>query len=69
MPLLRQVPGFVAYYWVDAGGGVMVSTSVFEDRSGAEESIARAADFVRENLASLLPSDPQVTAGPVVAAG
>ncbi|MFD9082544.1 hypothetical protein ACFQ7B_37170 [Streptomyces erythrochromogenes] len=67
--LLRRVPGFVAYYWVDAGDGVMVSTSVFEDRAGADESVRRAADFVRENLASLLPNPPQVTAGQVVAAG
>ncbi|MFD3948029.1 hypothetical protein [Streptomyces sp. NPDC058579] len=69
VPLLRRVPGFVAYYWVDAGDGVMISTSVFEDRSGAEESIDRAADFVRDNLASLLPNRPQITAGTVVAAG
>ncbi|MFI8521531.1 hypothetical protein ACIGEZ_27480 [Streptomyces sp. NPDC085481] len=69
MPLLRRVPGFVAYYWVDAGDGVMVSTSVFEDRAGAEASVREAADFVRDNLASLLPNPPQVTAGPVVAAG
>ncbi|MFE7185094.1 hypothetical protein [Streptomyces erythrochromogenes] len=67
--LLRRVPGFVAYYWVDAGDGVMVSTSVFDDRAGADESVRRAADFVRENLASLLPNPPQVTAGQVVAAG
>ncbi|MFE6912011.1 antibiotic biosynthesis monooxygenase family protein [Streptomyces erythrochromogenes] len=67
--LLRRVPGFVAYYWVDAGDGVMVSTSVFEDRAGADESVVRAADFVRENLAALLPNPPQVTAGRVVAAG
>ena len=69
VPLLRQVPGFVAYYWVDAGDGVMVSTSVFEDQAGTEESVKRAADFVRDNLASLLPNRPQVTAGQVVAAG
>ncbi|MFJ5833585.1 hypothetical protein [Streptomyces sp. NPDC093089] len=69
VPLLRRVPGFVAYYWVDAGDGVMLSTSVFEDRAGAEESIRQAADFVRDNLAPLLPRSPQVTAGPVVAAG
>ncbi len=23
VPLLKDIPGFVAYYWVDAGGGVM----------------------------------------------
>ncbi|MEU3726690.1 hypothetical protein [Streptomyces sp. NPDC031705] len=67
VPLMRQVAGFVAYYWVDAGDGVMVSTSVFQDRAGADESIERAADFVRDNLASLLPRPPQVTAGEVVA--
>lgn len=69
VPLLRQVPGFVAYYWVDAGDGVMVSTSVFEDQAGAEESARRAAGFVRDNLATLLPDPPQVMAGQVVAAG
>ncbi|MEU8591299.1 hypothetical protein AB0C59_30495 [Streptomyces sp. NPDC048664] len=69
VPLLRQVPGFVAYYWIDAGEGVMVSTSVYEDRAGADESVRRAADFVRDSLASLLPHPPQVTAGQVVAAG
>jgi hypothetical protein len=67
VPLLRQVQGFVAYYWVDAGEGVMVSTSVFQDRAGAEESTRRAGDFVRERLAALLPNPPQVTAGEVVA--
>ncbi|MBP2055602.1 quinol monooxygenase YgiN [Streptomyces griseochromogenes] len=69
VPLLRQVPGFVAYYWVDSGDGVMVSTSVFEDQAGAEESNRRAVDFVRDNLAPLLPNPPQVMAGQVVAAG
>ncbi|MFC5959742.1 hypothetical protein ACFP51_36695 [Streptomyces pratens] len=67
VPLMRQVSGFVAYYWVDAGDGVMVSTGVFQDQAGAEESISKAADFVRDNLASLLPNPPQVTAGEVLA--
>ncbi|MFD5913027.1 hypothetical protein ACFWHL_30355 [Streptomyces massasporeus] len=68
LPLVREVQGFVAYYWVDAGDGVMVSTSVFQDRSGAEESTRRAKDFVRDRLAALLPQPPLVTAGEVVAA-
>ena len=66
LAIISKVPGFVAYYWVDAGGGVMISTSVFQDQSGAEESNKRAADYVRENLASLLPKPPQITAGEVV---
>ncbi|WP_033307297.1 hypothetical protein RFN58_06585 [Streptomyces iakyrus] len=67
LPLLRQVQGFVAYYFVDAGGGVMVSTSVFQDRAGAEESTERAGDYVRDRLAELLPHPPEVTAGEAVA--
>ncbi|MFF6950950.1 hypothetical protein ACFZAD_20135 [Streptomyces iakyrus] len=67
LPLLHQVQGFVAYYFVDAGGGVMVSTSVFQDRAGAEESTERARDYVRDRLAELLPNPPQVTEGEAVA--
>jgi hypothetical protein len=67
VPLLREMPGFVAYYWANAGDGVMFSTSVFQDQAGEEESTKRAEDFVRANLASLLPNPPQITAGEVVA--
>lgn len=67
VPLMRQIPSFVAYYWIDAGNGVMVSTSIFRDQAGAEQSVSKAADFVRDNLATLLPHPPQITAGEVVA--
>jgi hypothetical protein len=67
VPLISQIPGFVAYYWVDAGGGVMISTSVFQDQASSEESNRRAADYVLQNLVSVLPRPPQVTAGEVVA--
>jgi hypothetical protein len=67
VPLISQIPGFVAYYWVDAGSDVMISTSVFQDQASAEESNRRAADYVRQNLVSLLPNPPQITAGEVVA--
>jgi hypothetical protein len=67
LAIISKVPGFVAYYWVDAGGGVMISTSVFQDQSGEEESNKLAADYVREKMASLLPKPPQITAGEVVA--
>jgi hypothetical protein len=66
LPVVSKIPGFVAYYWVDAGGGVMISTAVFQDKAGAEESNRKAATVVRESLASLLPNPPQITAGEVV---
>jgi hypothetical protein len=66
LSLISRIPGFMNYYWVDAGDNVMVSTSIFEDQVGAEESNRRAADWVQQNIATLLPNPPQITAGKVV---
>ena len=41
VPLMTEIDGFVAYYWVDAGDGVMVSTTVFQDQAGADASNER----------------------------
>ena len=68
VPVISKLPGFVAYYWVDAGGGVMISTSIFQDQAGEEESNSKAAEWVRQNdMNSLLPNPPTITAGEVVA--
>jgi hypothetical protein len=63
-PLIRQAPGLIAYYAVDAGGAA-ASISLFEDRAQAEDSVRRAADWVREQLGSLSPNPAQVTTGEV----
>ncbi len=67
VPIISEIPGFVAYYFVDAGDGAMISTSVFENRSAEEESNWRAGEFVAQHLAPLLPNPPQITAGELVA--
>ena len=67
IPIISEMPGFVAYYMVDAGDGVMVSTSIFEHKDAEEQSNWRAGDFVAKNLASLLPNPPQITSGVLVA--
>ena len=67
VPIISEMPGFVAYYWVDAGDGVMVSTSVYEHKDAEEQSNFRAGEFVAEHLAPLMPNPPQVTTGEVVA--
>jgi hypothetical protein len=67
IPLLENVPGFIAYYWIDAGDGVMASLSVFDDKDGADESVRLAHQWVQENAAELIPNPPQVTEGFVVA--
>ena len=65
IPIISEMPGFVAYYWVDAGDGVIASTSVFEHKDAEERSNFRAGEFVAEHLAPLLPNPPQVTTGEV----
>jgi hypothetical protein len=67
IPLLKNVPGFIAYYWIDAGDGAMASLSVFDDQTGADESVKLAHSWVQENAAALIPNAPQVTEGSVVA--
>jgi len=65
VPLISEMPGFVAYYHVDAGDGVIVSTSIFEHKEAEEQSTFRAGELVQEHLAPLVPNPPQVTAGEV----
>ena len=69
LPVVRALPGFIAYFLVDGGQEngreVMATVSVFETKDAADESVRRAAVWVRENLG---PADdvrgPEVTAGP-----
>src|SRR5918998_2281892 len=63
IPLISEIEGFIAYYWVDAGDGVMVSTSVFEHKDAEEQTNFVAGEFVAENLAPLLPNRPQISGG------
>jgi hypothetical protein len=65
VPIISEMPGFVAYYWVDAGDGVIVTTSIFDHKDAEEQSTFRAGEFVQEHLAPLLPNPPQITAGEV----
>ena len=67
VPIISQVPGFQAYYLVEGGAGVLISTSVFDDQEGIRESNRRAADWVRENVTPLLPYPPRISVGRVVA--
>ena len=64
IPLLRQTPGFVAYYWVDGAEGQGISLSVFENQAGADESVRLAGEYVKEHLAAVLGT-PEVIKGDV----
>jgi heme-degrading monooxygenase HmoA len=66
---LQEVPGFVSWYLLDAGDGNWASVSIFDSRSGAEESTRIAVAYVRQHLAKYFPSPPEVTVGVVAAHG
>jgi hypothetical protein len=63
--ILAGISGFRAYYLARTEDGGVVTVSVFDDRTGAEESSAQAAAYIRENLAGVGASPPEVTTGEV----
>lgn len=65
VPIVSKAPGFIAYHLVNTGSGTLSTVSLFENQAGAEESTRMAAEWVKENLASLLESPPEVKAGEV----
>jgi hypothetical protein len=67
VPIVESVPGFVAYYAVDAGDGIATSITICEDRTGIDESTSREAAWVEENALDFIESGPAVVAGAVLA--
>jgi hypothetical protein len=63
--LIREVPGFVSYCLVRTADGGF-SVSVFEDRTGTEESSRRAAEFIRQNAPQVAGSPPEVIEGETI---
>jgi hypothetical protein len=66
-PRLSKLPGFGGYFVIEAGEGVMTSINLFETSEQANESTRVAATWIREeNLETVLPNTPKITAGEVV---
>ena len=68
VPQLRELPGFVGYYLVEAGNGVFTSLGLFETPEQGAESTKAVTKWIRdENLSTLIPSEPKITSGKIVA--
>jgi hypothetical protein len=65
VPFISSAPGFCEYTCIDAGNGVVTSTSLFANRADGEKFNTLATTWVNENLSSLLPTQPRVTVGEV----
>ena len=61
---MAETPGFIAYYAM-RDGEALATVTVCEDRKGAEEASRRAAQWVRDNLATQRVRTPEAIGGEV----
>jgi hypothetical protein len=68
VPKLNKLPGFAGYYLIEAGNGVFSSLGLFETPEQGKESSNVVATWIRdEKLETLIPNEPKITSGQVVA--
>ena len=68
IPKLEKLSGFKGYYLVDAGNGVFTSLGLFETPEQGMESTKLVTTWLREEkLDTILPNEPKITSGRVVA--
>ena len=61
---IASVDGFVSYHAVRTGGG-LVTITICQTEVATQETTARAATWIRENLGSLAIEAPTVTSGEI----
>ena len=61
VPLISQLPGFIAYTTKRIGNDLVVTISTFDTRTGAEESILFALRWVQEHCVELMQGLPTLT--------
>ena len=68
VPKLSKLPGFAGYYLIEAGNGVFSSLGLFETPEQSMESTKFVASWIRdESLNTIVPNEPKITSGNVVA--
>jgi hypothetical protein len=67
-PELEKLSGFAGYFLVEAGNGVFSSLSLFDTPEQGMESTKLVASWIRdEKLDTIIPNEPKLTSGRVVA--
>ena len=68
VPQLEKLSGFAGYWLIEADNGVFSSLSLFETPEQSKESTKIVASWIRdEKLETMLPGEPKITSGQVVA--
>lgn len=67
VPLISALPGFVEYYWIDLGGGAMMSVTIFKTLSEAITANEKARVWVMDLLGTVLKAPIRSEAGTIVA--
>lgn len=66
LPVIRRVPGFVAFYMVNGGNNVVASVGLFETQEGAAAAERVTGDWFRDDWPSFQAIPPEVTTGSVL---
>ena len=64
VPLLKEMPNFVAYYWLDNEEGAGAALCMFEERTDAETSLELPAAFVQAQP-TVQTDSPEIIRGKV----
>ena len=66
IPIVSDVPGFMAYYVVYAPDDTVTAISIFNNVEAAEDSNRRALAWIEQSLGPLLSGPVTAVAGPVI---
>jgi heme-degrading monooxygenase HmoA len=64
--LISAIPGFKAYYVFRTDWGDVVTITICDDKAGTDESIRRAALWVRSNVTGAELRAPEIVEGEII---
>lgn len=67
LPIVRDIPGFVSCYVMDAGNDVLTCVGLFETEAGAATAVRASREWFRDEWSSFRPIPPEVVTGEVLA--
>ena len=70
LPIVRSIKGFANYFYVlggeENGRDILITVTVCQTKEGVEESVRKAATWVKEHGKDADISAPQITTGEVL---